>query len=80
MGSTTRPYWAYSGFVLNPILTLPGDHPGPGAMNVYDSVIVLGGWPYFAGERRVVWHYYSDGTRYVRNARFSETPYGFIVH
>jgi len=73
-----RPYFAFSGSGLNPLLTLPGDHPGPGGMASYLSCCTSS-WPFV--EPRVVWHWYHppDGQRRSRNAALVLTPYGWAV-
>lgn len=52
LGSTSRPYFGYSGSADNPLYTLPGDHEGPGGMMLFRT---------HGGAARVIWAYLDSG-------------------
>jgi arabinan endo-1,5-alpha-L-arabinosidase len=51
MGSTTSPYFGFSGNAFGTQHTLPDNHPGPGGMDAYKSA---NGW-------RAAWHWWKEG-------------------
>jgi arabinan endo-1,5-alpha-L-arabinosidase len=59
VGSPSSPYFGYSGGRYGAQHLLPGDHPGPGGMDVY-----RGAWGL-----RAAWHWWAGGgVRYVRTS------------
>lgn len=68
-----RPYFGYTGSGgLNPFRALPGDHPGPGGMDVFHAA---------DGTLRAIWHWWqpSNGSRHVAVGRLLKDADGFYV-
>jgi hypothetical protein len=69
-GSTSRPYFGYSGSGnIWPLATLPGNLPGPGGMSLFRNR---------AGDARVVWHHLISGTTVRRGMAGALAYDGFV--
>ncbi|MGC4896098.1 family 43 glycosylhydrolase [Micromonospora sp. DT31] len=67
-----RPYFGFTGDTgLNPFRGLPGDHQGPGGMDVFRAA---------DGSPRVVWHWWDGGTqRFPMTGVLTRPTGGFVV-
>lgn len=67
----TRPYFGYSGTGdLNPYRKLPGNHTGPGGLDVFKAS---------DGSLRVVWHWYNGSIRFPMTGVLVRNAGGFAV-
>jgi hypothetical protein len=66
IGSTTRPYFGWSGSRLNPLHLLPGDHPGAAGLDLskFDD-----------GTKYVVWAWHAAGQRTPRHLAWGEMTF-----
>lgn len=55
---------------LNPISGLPGNHQGPGGMDVFAAA---------DGSERVVWHWWNGSTRFPMTGVLTRPSTGFVV-
>lgn len=55
---------------LGPLRVLPGDHPGPGGMDVFTAA---------DGTPRVVWHWWDGTLRYPMTGVLEQGADGFTV-
>ncbi|WP_338117968.1 family 43 glycosylhydrolase [Streptomyces coryli] len=68
---TDRPYFGYTGSGgLGPYRGLPGNHTGPGGMDVFTVP---------DGSHRVVWHWWDSGPRYPMNGALLLNADGYYV-
>lgn len=67
-----RPYFGYGASAIHPYRGLPGNHPGPGGMDVFTAA---------DGTKRAVWHWYSLAThkRHVMVGTLNINSGGFAV-
>ncbi|MEU0077241.1 hypothetical protein ABZY58_04945 [Micromonospora tulbaghiae] len=61
---------ARCGAGLNPIRGLPGNHQGPGGMDVFAAA---------DGSERVVWHWWNGSTRFPMTGVLTRPSTGFLV-
>jgi hypothetical protein len=67
----TRPFFGFTGAAgLNPIRGLPGNHQGPGGMDVFDAA---------DGTERVVWHWWDGARRFPMTGVLTRPSSGFLV-
>ncbi|MET8372041.1 family 43 glycosylhydrolase [Micromonospora profundi] len=67
----TRPFFGFTGAAgLNPIRGLPGNHQGPGGMDVFRAA---------DGTARVVWHWWDGGPRFPMTGVLTRPSSGFLV-
>ena len=67
----SRPYFGFTGARgINPYRGLPGNHPGPGGMDVFAAA---------DGSPRVVWHWWDGGTRHPVTGVLQRGTGGFSV-
>jgi arabinan endo-1,5-alpha-L-arabinosidase len=66
-----RPFFGFTGATgLNPIRGLPGNHEGPGGMDVFTAA---------DGTYRVVWHWWNGATRFPMTGVLTRPSTGFLV-
>lgn len=66
-----RPYFGFTGDGgINPYRGLPGNHRGPGGMDVFQAA---------DGTQRVVWHWWDGGPRYPMTGMLNNSSTGFSV-
>lgn len=66
-----RPYFGFTGAGgIGPFRGLPGDHPGPGGMDVFNAA---------DGSPRVVWHWWDRTARHPMTGVLEHGPDGFHV-
>lgn len=66
-----RPFFGFTGAAgLDPIRGLPGDHPGPGGMDVFAAA---------DGTFRVVWHWWDGSHRFPVTGVLTRPSTGFLV-
>ncbi|GIG66851.1 family 43 glycosylhydrolase [Phytomonospora endophytica] len=66
-----RPYFGFTGASgINPIRGLPGNHQGPGGMDVFAAA---------NGSLRVVWHWWNGSTRFPMTGVLTKPAAGFTV-
>ncbi|MFG3678985.1 family 43 glycosylhydrolase [Micromonospora chalcea] len=67
----SRPFFGFTGSAgLNPIRGLPGNHQGPGGMDVFAAA---------DGSERVVWHWWNGSTRFPMTGVLTRPSTGFLV-
>ncbi|MGC4893685.1 family 43 glycosylhydrolase [Micromonospora sp. DT31] len=67
----SRPFFGFTGAAgLNPIRGLPGDHQGPGGMDVFQAA---------DGTARVVWHWWDGTSRFPMTGVLTRPSGGFLV-